>query len=470
MPADAQAQFDGKTPVSGYTLFHGKDGKSYYLKGEGLSDDEVMQRVTKLRGQGDPLTQQTQAATPKTSTKPFFEKPPAGTPFPSTNPIEKAGQRLDTLGKREQHAMQSPTPFSNASAVLAPVRAAEQVVGGKLGGYAGAKIAPHVGVSPETGAVVGGLMGSTGAAVGRGVVETAGDLSLEVPNKVRIPGTNIKINRNIPPPPEPPEEIAYQKTKTITEAQESAQAENVKRTSAATKTREAAFNKEAEDRMAIQRRADEATEARMQAEKDAKNARFRAEQTHAKELADMEKARQTELTAQAKVRQIQEQMDAAEATKDAKTQASLKSQMAQAEKEANAAAAQKERLRTQHGDDLMRRQREQDALDKTTKRAADEESVAKSEARRLPPERPGSSGVRPSASEKYLTQLIKKNIISPSEYATLRQELGADATPMQGESHGRWQSRVLGLVRSGRAARGMRDIPSGPSMSPPPSP
>lgn len=247
--------------------------------------------------------------------------------------------------------------------------------------------------------------------------------TLEVPKKIDLPG-GFKINRNIPPPPE---EVAYTKAKTITEAQEAAQAENVKRSASAAKSREAAFNKEAEERMAIQRRADEATEARMQAEKEAKNARLKSEQAHERELKEYEAARQKDLTAA-------------------------------------------EKLKDQHAEALQRRGREQAALDKAAKRAGEVEVEARQAVAKLPPERPGSSDVRPTASEKYLTQLIKKTIISPNEYATLRQELGADAAPMRGESHGRWQARVLGLIRSGRAARGMRDITSGPSMPPPPSP
>jgi hypothetical protein len=47
------AQFDGKNPVSGYTLVRGKDGKSYYLKGENLPDDVVRQKLAKLRGAAD---------------------------------------------------------------------------------------------------------------------------------------------------------------------------------------------------------------------------------------------------------------------------------------------------------------------------------------------------------------------------------------------------------------------------------
>jgi hypothetical protein len=47
-------KFDGQNPVPGYTLFHGKDGKSYYLKGENLADADITQRVQKLRGTSAP--------------------------------------------------------------------------------------------------------------------------------------------------------------------------------------------------------------------------------------------------------------------------------------------------------------------------------------------------------------------------------------------------------------------------------
>lgn len=47
MPDDQQ--FDGVTPQPGYTLFRGKDGVNYYLKGENLPTDEISQRVAVLR-------------------------------------------------------------------------------------------------------------------------------------------------------------------------------------------------------------------------------------------------------------------------------------------------------------------------------------------------------------------------------------------------------------------------------------
>lgn len=88
--------------------------------------DRVIKQYVTSKGTVDPLTKQTQAAAPQTSTQPFYQKPPEGTPHSSANPIEQAGQRLDTLGRREQHALKSPTPVTNASMVLsAPSLAAE---------------------------------------------------------------------------------------------------------------------------------------------------------------------------------------------------------------------------------------------------------------------------------------------------------------------------------------------------------
>ena len=49
-PQQQQSQFDGQTPVAGYTLFRGKDGQSFYLKGEGLSDAAIASKVATLRG------------------------------------------------------------------------------------------------------------------------------------------------------------------------------------------------------------------------------------------------------------------------------------------------------------------------------------------------------------------------------------------------------------------------------------
>jgi hypothetical protein len=57
MPDPQQQQFDGQTAVPGYTLFHGKDGQSYYLKGEGLSDSVIASKVAAIRGASPGVSQ-----------------------------------------------------------------------------------------------------------------------------------------------------------------------------------------------------------------------------------------------------------------------------------------------------------------------------------------------------------------------------------------------------------------------------
>src|SRR5271169_5498335 len=52
-----QQQFDGQTEVPGYTLFHGKDGQNYYLKGEGLSDSTIAAKVATIRGTSPGVSQ-----------------------------------------------------------------------------------------------------------------------------------------------------------------------------------------------------------------------------------------------------------------------------------------------------------------------------------------------------------------------------------------------------------------------------
>jgi hypothetical protein len=52
-----QHQFDGQTAVPGYTLFQGKDGQSYYLKGEGLSDTVIASKVAAIRGASPGVSQ-----------------------------------------------------------------------------------------------------------------------------------------------------------------------------------------------------------------------------------------------------------------------------------------------------------------------------------------------------------------------------------------------------------------------------
>src|ERR1019366_3893121 len=94
-----------------------------------LSDDDLGKSViTKhpeyqdLVQSTDPLTQQTQSAAPATTTRPFFQQPPIGTPFPQTNPIEKEATRQDSIKARGAQAQNaSITPFTDTSSVIMPV-------------------------------------------------------------------------------------------------------------------------------------------------------------------------------------------------------------------------------------------------------------------------------------------------------------------------------------------------------------
>lgn len=389
--------------------------------------------------------------------------------------LKKAGEEPSTLGKVAEYGAAIPGvgPFGQALGE----RAAKGDVAGAITEGVTAAAAPFAAKEIARGGI------SPGAR------ETAKGVGREVTQK--YVGKTL-ANKVFPPPPEPsipPEEIAYQKTKTITEAQEAAQGENTKRTTAAgkqaaaaAKSREAAFNKEGEENLAIQKRFDDAQDARIAAEKEAKNARFKADQTHAKELADLEKARQGEITAQAKVRDIQEKMDAAERAQDQEKLKSLADQQKQAVKEANDAAAQKERLKTQHGDDLMRRQKEQDALDRKAKRAGMEEDTAQADLKKAQAggaggaSGAGGNGVRPSASERYLTGLLKRNVLTPEEDAQGARMFGDKWNLRKGEGPAGRTNRLLGDVRAMRSARGMTETSAGPTAAgqragiPPPPP
>jgi hypothetical protein len=370
--------------------------------------------------------------------------------------LKKAGEEPTTIGKAAEYGAAIPGvgPFGQALGE----RAAKGDVAGAItegvtavaAPFAGREIA-KTGISPE-------------------VRETAKGVGREVTQK--YVGKTL-ANKAFPPPPPTPEEIEFQKNKTITEAQEGAQAENARRTATAArdaqraaKQREAAFNKEAQDNMAIQKRADDAEAARMSAEKEAKNARFKADQTHAKELRDIEDARRKEVTAQAKVKQIQDQMDAAEKAQDQARLKSLQDQEKQAVKEANTAAAQKERLRTQHGDDLMKRQREQDALDKAAKKAGDEEDAAKGELKKSTTNGGGAQGGgRPTASERFLTGLLKRNVLTPEEDVQGSRLFGDKWKLRAGEGPAGRANRLMGDIHAMRPAREMRDVATGPTAA-----
>lgn len=181
-------KFDGQTPVPGYTLFHGKDGKSYYLKGESLSDEDVTQRVAKLRGSASTAGTDTTGAQPTNA--------PAGigkrlndwwtTPTPDirggkwTPPGETRPESSSSPQQRTKDSATSAAimgaPFVGVGLATAPIATAMglggAVAGGAAGGYAGRKIGERVG-APDFGEDIGGLLGSGFGGYGGGRVGAA---------------------------------------------------------------------------------------------------------------------------------------------------------------------------------------------------------------------------------------------------------------------------------------------------------
>lgn len=76
-------------------------------------------------------------------------------------------------------------------------------------------------------------------------------------------------------------------------------------------------------------------------------------------------------------------------------------------------------------------------------------------------EEPGTSGsgrgIRPSETERTATNLVRKPILSPEEYAQEQRLLGNKASLKEGEGLRSREARLLGTVRARRAARGMKE-------------
>jgi hypothetical protein len=131
--------------------------------------------------------------------QPIYDKPP--------NPIDKAASEHTTnqvrLGAAENRAMQSPTPFTNASSLFAPVTAAKQIIGAKVGSRIGEA------VDPEYGPLVGGVLGggvatisprSAGSAVQRVLRGPGGSGEVSInPVKSVTRELEASVPRNEPP-------------------------------------------------------------------------------------------------------------------------------------------------------------------------------------------------------------------------------------------------------------------------------
>jgi hypothetical protein len=412
---------------SPYSALAGKVRAKFPGQYDDLSDDDLGKKVIAKHPEYQDLVTmdvgaQVKAATPKTSTKPFFEPPPAGTPFPPTNPIEKAGQRLDLLGQREQHAMQSPTPVTNAAAIFAPVGAARQVVESKVGAAVGRKVAPYIGVDPETAEVAGGALFNV-AAEGVGKVSSMPKPTVKLKSKFSV--GPIQVDRNIPPPPETPEsleETASQRTAQKLAQRASDEKAGLVRPRAQVeaekqaKVHEASMNKEAGEHDAIRKRYESERNAQTRAEQVEQahreklgRQRMQADAAQQKFHDDMEKANQAAAAAEQKLQAAKTQReqlareklgkqrfaadkaqtqyaeaegarrtaaDTAQGQAQADQIADLDRQIKTNEAEVNKAHADRERLNDQWASALNRRGKDLAPLEKEAERLAGETQKA----------------------------------------------------------------------------------------------
>src|SRR3954469_20050008 len=91
---EPQQQFDGQSSVPGYTLFQGKDGQNFYLKGENLADDDIRQRVSTLRDKAG-----AQPTAPAQATPEAIENNKHETAFEKENKPTWYGEALRTAAK-----------------------------------------------------------------------------------------------------------------------------------------------------------------------------------------------------------------------------------------------------------------------------------------------------------------------------------------------------------------------------------
>src|SRR5260221_119688 len=179
MPGTQQPQFDGENAVSGYTLFHGKDGKSYYLKGENLADADITQRVQKLRSAQPPDTgtdiadlqrrtlQQARnyggkplnnAVSEQNFVDSMGQIPGTHPSDPSDIPAVRAVQGVKEIGRgnvsKGAHQVigavgDAATPTLPLIFPMAPAATALGLAGSAAGGYLGKNAAPIFGATPD---------------------------------------------------------------------------------------------------------------------------------------------------------------------------------------------------------------------------------------------------------------------------------------------------------------------------------
>lgn len=328
---------------------------------------------------------------------------------PPIAPMPKINVQPDAFNKNETPL---GVPISPAGAAASLPRAAV----GLAGGYGAGKVADYFDPDHKhpwlhDAAVMGGSIAAESTAMGaRSVGKFASRATLEAPEKINLPG-GFKINRNLPPPPEP--EVSMEETATRNAAQKVAQRAadekaGLRRPSAdveaerVAKAHEAAMNKEASEHDAIRQRYETEKTAQAKAEQ--------AEQAHREKLGkqkmdadaaqqkyfdDLDKAEKVKADAEARQTELKQQRDKLAAEREGKRKMSadaaqekfyqsqsdeMDQKISDNEKEVNKAHADWDRLSTQHGSDLMKRGREIKQMEGEAERLTGETAKATTKA------------------------------------------------------------------------------------------
>ena len=110
----------------------------------------------------------------------------------SRQPLEQAAteqtERQVRLGKAMNRAQRSPTPFTNAAALYAPISAAKSLIGAEVGGRAGGYVGKQI--SPESGEDYGKLIGGGIGAIAGSMAP--GDLRSRIGAGIRTPSGRVQ--------------------------------------------------------------------------------------------------------------------------------------------------------------------------------------------------------------------------------------------------------------------------------------
>ncbi len=144
-------QFDGINPVPGYTLMLGKNGQSYYLKGEGLSDSVIASKLAEIRGASPGVSQ--------------------GAPDANAQAQAAVRKPIDQL-QEKRYSIFTPTGISGTPEQLNQVEHAQNITTGAVTSLAAGVPAAARLLAPTVGTATAGtgILDATGSEITREIM------------------------------------------------------------------------------------------------------------------------------------------------------------------------------------------------------------------------------------------------------------------------------------------------------------